>query len=216
MPTLIIRRFHSLDYQTSWQAMQNFTQQRDQNTPDELWLLEHPPVFTQGQAGKPEHLLQAGSIPVVQTDRGGQITYHGPGQLMVYTLFDLKRLNIGIRSLVRGLENIIINLLKTYNIGAKTQIKAPGVYVEDAKICSIGLRVSRSCSYHGLAFNLKMDLAPFAQINPCGFKQLAMTQLSALTQQPITVEAIKSEITPYFLAEFGYTSAETLDKELIT
>lgn len=172
------RYFDSLqDYELIFANMKNFTKRRDANTLDEIWFLEHEPVFTQGQAGKPEHILDAKDIPIVQSDRGGQVTYHGPGQLMVYFLIDLKRLNLGIKSFVNKLESTVIQLLNNYGVIAETLVGAPGVYVNGAKICSIGLRVSRHCTYHGLSFNINMDLEPFSRINPCGFKNLNMTQL---------------------------------------
>lgn len=163
--------------------MQAFTDARNANTPDEIWLLEHPPVFTLGQAGKPEHILQRGNIPVVQIDRGGQVTYHGPGQLMAYTLFDLKRRGIGVRELVRRLENSVIALLADYDLPAYGKVDAPGVYVrdaagEEAKIAALGLRIRNGCCFHGLCFNVAMDLAPYAMINPCGYQGLKVAQLA--------------------------------------
>ena len=157
--------------------MQEFTQTRTADTTDELWHTEHYPVYTQGQAGKPEHLLNPTDIDVVKTDRGGQITYHGPGQLVLYTLIDLKRKNIGIRQLIDSLENSVIKLLADFDLGATSNKKAPGVYINNKKICSVGLRVKRNCSYHGLSFNVNMDLAPFDNINVCGYPDLKMTQL---------------------------------------
>jgi lipoyl(octanoyl) transferase len=174
---LIIRQLGTCDYQTTWDKMKVFVDQRDANTPDEVWLLEHPPVFTQGLAGKPEHVLNLGDIPLICTDRGGQVTYHGPGQLVAYTLFDLQRLNMGSRQLVQTLESCVIDVLASYGVSAESKCEAPGVYIEGAKICSIGLRVRKGCSYHGIAFNIDMDLTPFSRINPCGFKDLQMTQL---------------------------------------
>ncbi len=176
---IIVRNLGLVDYMETWQAMKDFTKTRDSDTPDELWLLEHHPVFTQGQAGKTEHLLNPGSIPVVQTDRGGQVTYHGPGQLVVYCLLDLKRLGLCIRDLVTLLETTVIEFLAEHNIDAKARADAPGVYIDNAKIASVGLRVSRGCTYHGLSFNLDMDLEPFARINPCGLVGINVTQLSA-------------------------------------
>jgi len=181
---LTIRYLGRCDYLQTWQRMQAFTDQRDVNTPDELWLLEHEPVFTQGLAGKAEHVLDAGDIPMVQSDRGGQVTYHGPGQLVAYCLFDLRRLNMGIRTLVRLLERCIVEVLAHYGIRAAGRADAPGVYVQEKKICSIGLRVRRSCTYHGVAFNIDMDLSPFLRINPCGFQQLKMTQLRDFIDTP--------------------------------
>ena len=175
--TVIIRSLGQQDYVTCWQAMQRFTHERNTDTPDEIWLLTHFPVFTQGQNGKPEHILNSGDVPVVQVDRGGQVTYHGPGQLVVYTLVDLKRKQLNVREMVSILEQTIIQLLAEYEIHAIAKREAPGVYVMNKKICSIGLRIRKGCAYHGLAFNVDMDLTPFTQINPCGFKQLTMTQL---------------------------------------
>ncbi|MES2204490.1 MAG: lipoyl(octanoyl) transferase LipB [Pseudomonadota bacterium] len=174
---MIIKHLGQQDFFTTWQAMHDFTVNRDENTPDELWVLEHPPVFTQGQAGKPEHILNPHNIPVIATDRGGQVTYHGPGQIIVYVLFDLKRAKMGIRSLVSKLEQAIIQLLAKHNITAESFCDRPGVYISGEKIASIGLRVKRGCTFHGIAFNVDMDLTPFTYINPCGFSQLKMTQL---------------------------------------
>ena len=172
------------DYAQVFDEQRRFTDSRSAETPDELWFLEHPPVFTQGQAGKPEHVLFAGDIPVVQSDRGGQVTYHGPGQLVVYTLVDLERLGIGIRSLVSRIENALVALLAAYGITAYADPAAPGVYVGQgavrAKIASLGLRVRKNRSYHGLALNVDMDLSPYARINPCGYAGQRMTQLKDL------------------------------------
>jgi lipoyl(octanoyl) transferase len=161
--------------------MQRFTDQRADSTADELWLLQHNPVFTLGKNGKPEHIHDAADIPVVKSDRGGQVTYHGPGQIVVYTLLDLKRMNIGVRDLVTRIENSVINLLAEYDVTAAARKDAPGVYVGNSKIAALGLRVRNGCSFHGLALNVDMDLAPFARINPCGYEGLEVTQLSALT-----------------------------------
>jgi len=176
----ILRRLPRADYAPTWHAMQAFTDTRDAATPDELWFLEHAPVFTQGLNGKPEHLLATGDIPVVGIDRGGQVTYHGPGQLVLYALIDLKRRGIGVRELVVALENSVIALAARHGIEASGRRDAPGVYVSDRKLASIGLRVRRGCSYHGLALNVDMDLEPFRRINPCGMAGLAMTQLADL------------------------------------
>jgi lipoyl(octanoyl) transferase len=187
---MIIRHFQSAPFETIWQAMREFTDNRNENTEDELWVVEHLPVYTLGQAGKLEHILNPGNVPIVKTDRGGQVTYHGPGQLVVYILVDIKRKNMGVRSLVNYIENSIINLLKEeYKIKAESRCDAPGVYINDAKICSIGLRIRRGCSYHGLAFNVNMDLSPFLGINPCGYKNLKMTQL-----KDFGVEATPEEV----------------------
>jgi lipoyl(octanoyl) transferase len=160
--------------------MRIFTDKRTPETPDEIWLIEHNPVYTLGQAGKLEHILNPGNIPIEKTDRGGQVTYHGPGQLIIYPLLNLRRLKLGIRELVTLLENTIIHLLATYGINAEAKKEAPGVYVNSAKIASIGLRIRKGYCYHGLAFNVSMDLSPFAGINPCGMRQLTITQLSDL------------------------------------
>lgn len=168
------------DYQSVWQHMRSFTDTRTDKTTDQLWIVEHPAVFTLGQAGKPEHILNPGDIPVIQTDRGGQVTYHGPGQLVVYLMVDLRRRKLGVRQLVNIIEQAIIKTLSDYNIQANTQPNAPGVYVNNAKIAALGLRVRKGCSYHGLSLNVDMDLEPFSRINPCGFPNLAVTQLSEL------------------------------------
>lgn len=173
---VIVRSLGRVDYLPTWHAMQAFTTQRTDSTPDELWLLEHPPVYTQGQAGKPEHLIAATNIPVVPIDRGGQITYHGPGQVVAYVLVDLRRRGYGIRELVTRLEQAVIDLLAPHRIAATRQPGAPGVYVDGAKIAALGLRVKHGCTYHGLALNVDMDLTPFAAINPCGYPGLAITQ----------------------------------------
>lgn len=178
--TLVVRRLGQQDYLSCWQAMQTFTNQRTEETLDELWLLEHPPVFTLGQSGKPEHILRTSPIPIHQIDRGGQVTYHGPGQLVAYTLMDLKRKQLSIRQFVSRLEQAVIDLLAEEQIQGEARCKAPGVYVKNKKICSIGLRVRRGYAFHGLAFNVNMDLRPFSYINPCGYAGLEMTQLSEL------------------------------------
>ncbi|WP_018076971.1 lipoyl(octanoyl) transferase LipB [Thiobacillus denitrificans] len=175
-PELCIRRLGRVEYEATWRAMQDFTARRTADTPDELWLLEHPPVYTQGQAGKPEHLIAATRIPVVPIDRGGQITYHGPGQVVAYVLVDLRRRGYGIRELVARLEQAVIDLLAAQGVMASRLAGAPGVYVDGAKIAALGLRVKHGCTYHGLALNVDMDLAPFAAINPCGYAGMAVTQ----------------------------------------
>ena len=174
--TLIIRQLNQVDYVTVWQAMQQFTDNRTDETMDELWLVEHPSVFTQGQAGKDEHLLMPGDIPVVKVDRGGQVTYHGLGQQVIYVLINLRRRKMGVRDLVNVIENGIINALAEYGISAQAKPDAPGVYVQNKKIASLGLRVRKGCSFHGLALNVNMDLSPFQRINPCGYQGLEMTQ----------------------------------------
>ncbi len=180
METLLVRRLGISDYEPTWRAMQSFTDERGPGTPDELWLLEHPPIYTQGQAGRPEHILDPGGIPVIQIDRGGQVTYHAPGQLVAYLLLDLRRAGLGVKSLVRLLEQSVIDLLAGYGIEAVARPAAPGVYVGDAKIAAVGLRVRRGCSFHGLALNVDMDLEPFSRINPCGYPGMAVTQIRDL------------------------------------
>ncbi|MGB1300417.1 MAG: lipoyl(octanoyl) transferase LipB [Pseudoalteromonas tetraodonis] len=178
--TLIVRQLGRQRYMPIWQKMQDFTDTRDENTPDEIWLVEHESVFTQGQAGKDEHLLAPGDIEVIKVDRGGQVTYHGPGQQMMYVLFNLRRLKIGVRELVTWLEECIIESLAEYGIDAYAKADAPGVYVNDSKIASLGLRVRRGCSFHGLALNVNMDLSPFLRINPCGYAGMNMVQTKEL------------------------------------
>lgn len=172
-----IRTLGRRDYVSTWRAMQEFTATRTADTADELWLVEHPPVYTQGMNGKPEHLLDVGDIPLVKTDRGGQVTYHGPGQIVVYVLIDLRRRGLGVRQLVGLLEQAVIDLLTGYGIAAQTRRDAPGVYVQGKKIAALGLRVRHGCSYHGLSLNVAMNLAPFQRINPCGYAGLEVTQL---------------------------------------
>jgi len=175
-----VRDLGRVDYEPTWRAMQAFTAQRLPDTPDEIWLLEHPPVYTQGQAGKPEHLIAATEIPVIPIDRGGQITYHGPGQVVAYVLVDLRRRGYGIRELVTRMEQAVIDLLAAQGVTAERLAGAPGVYVNGAKIAALGLRVKHGCTYHGLALNVDMDLRPFAAINPCGYPGLAVTDCRAL------------------------------------
>jgi len=176
----VIRDRGHLEYVTAWRAMQDFTRARTPETPDEIWLVEHPPVFTLGLAGRAEHVLTPGEIPVVKSDRGGQVTYHGPGQAVAYVMLDLRRLGIGARELVRRLEASAIEVLASYGLEGHRRDGMPGVYVDDAKICAIGLRISRGCSYHGLAMNVDVDLAPFSRIDPCGYPGLAATRLADL------------------------------------
>jgi lipoyl(octanoyl) transferase len=180
VPAPVIRHLGLVEYQPTWRAMQRFTEERTAATPDEIWFLEHPPVFTLGMNAGHAHLLAPGDIPVVQIDRGGQVTYHGPGQLVVYPLLDLKRAHLGIRDFVTALEQAVIDLAAEFAIPAQAQRSAPGVYVGGRKLASIGVRVRRGGSYHGLALNVALDLAPFARINPCGYAGLEMTQLSQL------------------------------------
>ena len=204
--SVIIKLLGLQDYLTCWENMKQFTNQRTENTIDEIWVLEHPPVFTQGQNGRAEHLLNPETIPVIQTDRGGQVTYHGPGQLVVYILIDLNRKKLTIRTLVTQLENAIIQLLGQHQILAFAKCKAPGVYVNEKKIASVGLRVRRGCSYHGLALNINMDLSPYTRINPCGYANLVMTQLADLsTIASREVTAIGLQLINYLNNNLGYT-----------
>ena len=172
----LIKYLGLVEYESTWQAMKQFTTVRSTATPDEVWLLQHPPVYTQGLAGKPEHLLHTSDIPVVKIDRGGQITYHGPGQIIAYLLLDMRRWKLNVRELVRLMEQAVIDLLAHYGAIAKGREDAPGVYVNDAKIASLGLKIKNGCCYHGLAFNVDMNLTPFANINPCGYAGLRVTQ----------------------------------------
>ncbi len=180
MPELLLRRLGVVDYESVFRSMKAFTDARDRDSADELWLLQHPRVFTQGQAGRAEHLLAPGDIPVIAADRGGQVTYHGPGQWVVYLLVDLKRRGMGVRDLVDLIERSIVELLAGYGIEAAADPAAPGVYVDHRKIASLGLRVRRGCSYHGLALNVDMDLEPFRRINPCGYQGLQVTSMAEL------------------------------------
>jgi len=177
---ILVQRLGLRDYSACFAAMKRFTGERDPATTDEIWLLEHPPVFTLGLSGRAEHIIDAGTIPVIHSDRGGQVTYHGPGQLVIYVLLDLKRRNLGVRTLVQRLEQAVIDMLAELDITGRRRAGAPGVYVADAKIASLGIRVRRGCSYHGLALNVNGDLSPFQRINPCGYPGLAMTSLEEL------------------------------------
>lgn len=202
--SLTIRRLGLAEYQPTFEAMRSFTLARTPETPDELWLLQHPPVYTLGLAGKSEHLLRATEIPVVSIDRGGQITYHGPGQIVAYLLLDLKRRGIGVKELVRRMEQAVIVLLAEFGVEAERKPGAPGVYVDGAKIAALGLRIRNGCSYHGLALNVDMDLAPFANINPCGYAGLKVTQTRDLgiADGP---EALGEKLAQKLLRELGYT-----------
>lgn len=204
---LVIRDLAIADYTAVWQAMQQFTDARDSATADQLWLLEHQPVFTQGQAGKAEHLLFPGDIPVVKVDRGGQVTYHGPGQLVVYVLLDLKRRNLGVRQLVTLLEQVLIQLLESYGITAYAKPDAPGVYVNEAKIASLGLRVRKGCTFHGLALNVNMDLAPFSRINPCGYAGMQMIQCKDLGG-PQSIAEAKQRIVQCFQQQLNVATLQ--------
>lgn len=200
---LKIRRLGRQPYETTWNAMKAFTDQRDSSTIDELWLLEHDPVFTLGQAGKMEHVLMPGDIPVVPVDRGGQVTYHGPGQIVGYPLIDLRRAGVGVRELVCKIEQALIDTMEHWNIVAERVEGAPGVYVGGAKVGALGLRVRRGCSFHGLAFNVNMDLEPFHRINPCGYKGLAVTQVLDLGG-PSQLADVEDVLIGEFCRQFGF------------
>ncbi|MGR0278605.1 lipoyl(octanoyl) transferase LipB [Marinomonas dokdonensis] len=201
--SLICRDLGVIDYLETWEKMKDFTQQRDKQDADEIWLLEHPSLFTQGQAGKEEHLLAPGDIPVIQVDRGGQVTYHGPGQLVAYVMVDLKRLGIGVRDLVSVLENSVVNVLKENDISAYPKADAPGVYVDEQKIASLGLRVRRGCSFHGLALNVDMDLSPFDRINPCGYQGLKMLHMKA-RNHTVSLSNVKIQLANQLAELLGY------------
>ena len=197
---VIIRRLGMVPYASTFDAMREFTERRDDATPDEIWLLQHPPVFTLGLTGKREHLLAPGEIPIIETDRGGQVTYHGPGQLVLYPLLNLRRRDLGVRRLVTILEQSVVELLADLDITALARPDAPGVYVDGRKIASLGLRVRRGCSYHGLSLNVAMDLKPFQRINPCGYAGLEVTQLRSLGIER-TVAAIEDALLVHLLAQ---------------
>lgn len=198
-PTLLIRQLGLQDYATAWEAMSRFTDERNDSTLDELWLVQHYPVFTQGRAGKPEHLLNPGDIPVVQSDRGGQVTYHGPGQLVLYPLINLKRYDLSVRDLVSLLEALVVEFLDDFGVKAYSKKDAPGVYTDSIagvaqKIASVGLRIRRGCSFHGVSINIAMDLSPFERINPCGYRGLTMTQLSDYMEEVPAMDVLEASI----------------------
>ena len=197
-----VRWLGRVDYEPTWRAMQRFTDERGPLTPDELWLLEHPPVYTLGMNADPGHVLDAGTIPVVRIDRGGQVTYHGPGQLVAYPLVDVRRAGLGVRDLITAMERAVIRHAAGFGIEAQSRAGAPGVYAGGAKLASVGIRIRRGASYHGLALNVNMDLGPFARINPCGYAGLAMTQLASLGG-PDTVEAAAAGLAPLLIEEMG-------------
>lgn len=205
MPDLIVRSLGQQPYPDTWEAMKSFTADRNEHTTDELWCLEHPRVYTQGQAGKPEHILAPGDIPVIQVDRGGQVTYHGPGQLVVYLMIGLTRRKIGVRKLVDIIEQAIVGTLAEQGISAAPRPDAPGVYVDGAKIASLGLRVRRGCSFHGLALNVCMDMEPFQRINPCGYAGLAMCQTSDFVASA-SVEETEKRLVAHLVAGLGDSS----------
>lgn len=203
---LIIRDLGRRDYESVWREMQTFTAARQADTPDELWVVEHPPVFTLGLNGKPEHVLNPGDIPLINVDRGGQVTYHGPGQLVIYTLLDIQRRHLGVRELVRKLEQAIINLLADFGIQASGREDAPGVYVAGAKIAALGLRVKHGRTYHGLALNVAMDLTPFSHINPCGYVGMAVTQTRDVGISA-SISEIRDRLLEHLQSVLGYNSA---------
>ncbi|AHG76689.1 Octanoyltransferase [Mannheimia varigena USDA-ARS-USMARC-1312] len=214
---LIIRQLGTQPYEEIWHKMQDFTDRRDENTSDEIWLVQHPSVFTQGSAGKSEHLLNPNHIPVVQSDRGGQITYHGEGQQIMYVLLDIKRLKaqgkeVSVRELVTALEQCVVNTLADYGIEGYPKADAPGVYVEGRKICSLGLRIRKGCSFHGLALNINMDLTPFSYINPCGYAGLEMCQLSELIHRnDLRCEEVSPKLVAHFTQILGYNSDQIIN-----
>ncbi|NIF23009.1 lipoyl(octanoyl) transferase LipB [Candidatus Pantoea multigeneris] len=201
--TLFIRQPGLRDWQTVSEAMHLYTDKRDEHSQDEVWLVEHPAVFTQGQAGKAEHLLMPGDIPVVQSDRGGQVTYHGPGQQVMYVLIDIRRQKTGVRELVTALEETVVKVLAEFSVDARARPDAPGVYVGDDKICSLGLRIRKGCSFHGLALNVNMDLAPFLRINPCGYAGLQMTQLKQFVPA-VTLSDVQPLLVKHFAQHLNY------------
>lgn len=212
--TLIIRDLGLQNYKPIWQAMQTFTAERNESTPDELWCLEHPPVFTMGLNGKKEHILNIKDIPVFNIDRGGQITFHAPGQLVIYTLIDLKRLNIGVKDLVNTIENAIIQLLGDYGINAQGKENAPGVYVNEDKIAALGLRIKRDKSYHGLSLNINMDLSPFQQINPCGYAGLKVTQIKDL-KPDLDLTNVKTDLIKHLSQLLGYNEVNLIANHVL-
>lgn len=211
--TLLVRQLGQRDWQPISDAMHRFTDQRNNDTPDEVWLVEHNPVFTQGQAGKAEHLLMPGAIPVVQSDRGGQVTYHGPGQQVMYVLIDVKRRKLGVRQLVTALEETVVATLGDYGVTAHARPDAPGVYVGEEKICSLGLRIRKGCSFHGLALNVAMDLAPFLRINPCGYAGMRMTQLAQF-QPGVTTADVQPRLVQHFARLTGFAQSEWLKADV--
>ncbi|WP_454442132.1 lipoyl(octanoyl) transferase LipB [Vibrio bathopelagicus] len=204
---LIVKKLGRQDYEPVWKAMHKFTDERTEEDVDQVWLVEHNPVFTQGQAGKAEHVLNAGDIPVIQSDRGGQVTYHGPGQLVAYFLINIRRKKFGVRDLVTHIENLVINTLKAYNINSTARPDAPGVYVDGKKICSLGLRIRRGCSFHGLALNVDMDLSPFLRINPCGYQGMEMVQVSQL-DGPSELESVEQQLIQELVELLGYDQVD--------
>jgi lipoyl(octanoyl) transferase len=204
---ITVRNLGLQEYEPLWRAMQRFTDERTQETADEIWFTEHPPVFTLGLNAGREHVLAAGDIPVVQIDRGGQVTYHGPGMLMVYPLIDLKRLGLGVRDLVTALEQSVVDLAASYGIEARARAEAPGVYVAETKFASVGLRIRRGASYHGMALNVDVDLEPFLRINPCGYAGLQMTDLATLGGGS-DLDSVREKLLPHFLRHLRLQDAD--------
>ena len=204
MVELVVRHLGLADYLPTLETMRRFTAERDESTSDDIWLLQHPRVFTQGQAGKAEHLLAPGDIPVIQVERGGQVTYHGPGQLVAYLMLDLRRKKLGVRELVTAMEQALVDVLAGYGIEAAPKADAPGVYVAGDKIASLGLRVRNGCSFHGLALNVDMDMAPFQRINPCGYAGLKMVQLKDLLETAPSLDEVAQRLEPALRERLGY------------
>ena len=206
MSELLVRELGHQPYEPVWRAMQEFTNTRDESTPDEIWFCEHESVFTLGLNTRPEHLLAPGDIPVIQIDRGGQVTYHGPGQLMIYPLIDLRRAGLGVRDLVTALEQCVVDLASDYGIEAASRCDAPGVYIDGVKLASVGLRIRRGCSFHGLALNVDVDLEPFSRINPCGFEGLELTDLARLGADS-SLDTVRDKLLPHLLRHLKFDQA---------
>ncbi|MCK5647775.1 MAG: lipoyl(octanoyl) transferase LipB [Gammaproteobacteria bacterium] len=209
--TLLVKTLGQQPYEPVWQAMQSFTEQRTSETLDEIWLLEHDPVFTLGRNAKKEHILNAGDIPIIEIDRGGQVTYHGPGQLIVYLMIDIKRRALGVRKLVTLIEQSIISTLNEYQLNARAKQQAPGVYIGDAKIAALGLRIKKGCSFHGLSLNLSMNLTPFKQINPCGYKELEVVQLSDYIED-VELSKVQQQVIFYLSKNLDYKKVIVKDE----
>ena len=203
MSELLVRELGHQPYEPVWRAMQEFTNTRDESTPDEIWFCEHESVFTLGLNTRPEHLLAPGDIPVIQIDRGGQVTYHGPGQLMIYPLIDLRRAGLGVRDLVTALEQCVVDLASDYGIEAASRCDAPGVYIDGVKLASVGLRIRRGCSFHGMALNVDVDLEPFSRINPCGFEGLELTDLARLGADS-SLDTVRDKLLPHLLRHLKF------------
>jgi lipoyl(octanoyl) transferase len=214
-PSLLVRHLGLQEYSQCFAAMKAFNEQRNSASADEIWLLEHQPVFTQGQAGKEEYILNPGAIPVIKSDRGGQVTYHGPGQITAYVLVDLKRLKLGVRDLVNIIEQALVQTLAAWQIVASPRREAPGVYIESGeKIASLGLRIRKGCSYHGLNFNVAMDMQPWQQINPCGLS-VVMTQLADLVEPPPSIESVSQKLVEYLATGLGYNEHQSVNSDAV-